>query len=839
VRFELKDFQETAVAELLTALTDARRPAVGGRPQAVVLSSPTGSGKTVIVAATMERLLHGHEGVVANPDSVFLWLSDSPELNEQSRTKFEIACDGIAPHRLVTIENEFDEERLAPGSVYFLNTQKLGQKGLLTQGGDRRSRTIWATIANTIAAQPGSFYLVIDEAHRGMREAARSESAATRAETSRLTIVQKFVKGDASVGLPPVPLIVGVSATPERFSKVLAGVSRAQHPVTVEAEQVRLSGLIKDRILLDVAGEGAKADWALLEHAARKTVEFARDWRLYCEANRISPIVEPVLVVQVENGNERVPTRTDLSTALGVLRRVFGDLPEGALAHCFEEDGSITAGTQALRKIDASRIQDDPLVRVVFFKTALSTGWDCPRAEVMMSFRRAVDHTAIAQLVGRMVRTPLARRIESSESLNSVSLSLPHFDDAGVRAIIDRLQDPDTGTPVAIEKQAEMATYRRAKGTEDLFAALGKVRTYVVKRPNRRPETARLVKLARMVTFDGMESDAQSKARKFVIDRLLEERTRLRKDSNWAAQVDGRARVRVREFVVQYGRWKDVPEVSESLIDASPESIMALFRQAGSVLGEGLHDTYANRPEWVGDINTARLELYCIVQDAAALNSVQDACKGEFHRLWDDHVGEIEELTGARADRYRDVKRRGERPEPEALSLGHDIQVRCEEPIWEDHLFVDAKGKFGWKPETWERMALESARRQPGYAGFLRNQDRKDWALCVPYGVGEPKPLYPDLLVMRRAKGRVLIDILDPHGDHLADALEKAQGLAEYARVHGDDFGRVEIVRVVRERGVERIEKLDLKDHRIQTGVLRARDVNQLKALYSEHGRSA
>ena len=69
-----------------------------------------------------------------------------------------------------------------------------------------------------------------------------------------------------------------------------------------------------------------------------------------------------------------------------------------------------TCFTGRLRKIDASKIQDDPDLRVVFFKTALTTGWDCPRAEVMMSFRKAVDGTMIAQLVGRVVRTPLSAR---------------------------------------------------------------------------------------------------------------------------------------------------------------------------------------------------------------------------------------------------------------------------------------------------------------------------------------------------------------------------------------------------------------------------------------------
>ena len=118
-----------------------------------------------------------------------------------------------------------------------------------------------------------------------------------------------------------------------------------------------------------------------------------------------------------------------MSKAVDVLEKVYGRFGEGELAHCFQQEDDIAAGGYIIRKIDASKIQGDAAVRVVFFKMALTTGWDCPRAEVMMSFRRAADHTLIAQLVGRMVRTPLARRVEEDEFLGSVALFLPHYDE--------------------------------------------------------------------------------------------------------------------------------------------------------------------------------------------------------------------------------------------------------------------------------------------------------------------------------------------------------------------------------------------------------------------------
>jgi type III restriction enzyme len=98
--------------------------------------------------------------------------------------------------------------------------------------------------------------------------------------------------------------------------------------------------------------------------------------------------------------------------------------------------GDMDLGGRRVRRVDASRIDEDKGIGVVLFKTSLSTGWDCPRAEVMMSFRRAEDHTYIAQLLGRMVRTPLARRIERDAALNDVHLFLPYFDEAAVKAVV-------------------------------------------------------------------------------------------------------------------------------------------------------------------------------------------------------------------------------------------------------------------------------------------------------------------------------------------------------------------------------------------------------------------
>lgn len=109
---------------------------------------------------------------------------------------------------------------------------------------------------------------------------------------------------------------------------------------------------------------------------------------------------------------------------------------------------------------EPSQIAQDEDIRVVFFKDSLSTGWDCPRAETMMSFRRAVDATYIAQLLGRMVRTPLQHRVESDDVLNAVRLFLPHFDENTVEDIVKSMQDipAETSAEVFGSKKYEVLT---------------------------------------------------------------------------------------------------------------------------------------------------------------------------------------------------------------------------------------------------------------------------------------------------------------------------------------------------------------------------------------------
>ena len=171
MKVELFPFQKKAVYELRTRTAAALGMYQNTHiPQVISLQAPTGAGKTIIMAALIEDIYFGTENYADQPEAIFVWLSDSPALNEQSKQKIDLKADRIKFRQCVVIEDDsFDMEELLDGHIYFLNTQKLGKAGNLGKHSDNRQYTIWETLENTAKKKADRLYFIIDEAHRGMQ----------------------------------------------------------------------------------------------------------------------------------------------------------------------------------------------------------------------------------------------------------------------------------------------------------------------------------------------------------------------------------------------------------------------------------------------------------------------------------------------------------------------------------------------------------------------------------------------------------------------------------------------------------------------------------------------
>jgi len=810
MRIELRSYQEKAVESLLVCFDEAihsvaRRP----HPRAIAFSAPTGAGKTVIMAAAIEELLVGGEiaaraGVIPDQTVTFLWFSDRPDLNEQSRQRIINDANGLAADRFVTIENDFDRETLAPGTIYFLNFQKLRAGSLLTKLGDGRSSTIWEILANTQAARPGKLIVVIDEAHRGL---------STREQNEAQTIASHFVRGGQSdiiirgvPGAPPTPfppihIVVGVSATPERFSAYLASEGgRMKAEIRVSPQDVRESGLIKDRIVLvgpeDLGANHTDVQWTLLGHACRKIQDIEAAWNAFTAANPPTPSVVPALVIQVADGNSSTPTATSLDALVQKLREEWPDLSPDEVVHCFNGVGSIeVASGWTITYREPSEISADTTIRVILFKTALNTGWDCPRAEVMMSFRTLTDRTAIAQLVGRMVRTPFGSRVPGDDVLNSTYLYLPLFDQDNLQAVKSYLTTDALEVSAEVLASSETQLLVLRSDSAAIFDALKLLPTEGVAGERPMPDIKRLLKLCRLLEQDGLNRSASRDAVGRMLEILEAAYTEQSRDDDFETAVATSGTTAIAQLTVVGG------EITTSDIiqtEIGQEDINRMFRAAASVIADELGLAWVRAHYDEDHPERAKLTFLILMRSPALVASLSSWAGGRFQALMAAHMPDIQALPDGRRDHYVALQRSG-RSVQRSLMVA---ESRVIFPLPRDginqrgHLYVQpgSSDDCVMALNGWERAVLGAERSRHDFLAFLRNLDRKRWALSFGYDFNGTKPGFPDFLIFRSVSDRIVTDILEPHQGE--DSVAKAKGLAEFAERYGGWFGRIEMIRL-------------------------------------------
>lgn len=828
MRYDLFDYQREAAATVLKRLVTARDLwATHDTRSSFALSAVTGSGKTVIATAVIEAMVHGSADLGADPDrrATYLWVTDDPALNRQTRKRMIEASDLLHPNQLVIVDNDFLNRDLDAGRVYFLNVQKLSKNSGLAQGGNNlREISMWEIIANTVHDGRVDLYLILDEAHKGMKT-----------ERDRSTIVQRIINGQPGTN-PPVPVVWGISATIDRFNAAMAGISdRTVLPaVAVDLAKVRASGLVKDQLILDEPAEAGTFGSTLLREAIQSALDYEKRWADYAEAEH-EPTVVPILVMQVPDK----ASDTKLAELIGVLDSQWPGLGPDAVVNVFGEHKDLDIADRRIRWVNPESIHDETDVRVVLAKEAISTGWDCPRAEVLYSERPASDSTHIAQVIGRMVRQPLARRVPTDDVLNSVACYLPLFNRKSLAQIKAELEKPGEGVPTEVVVRTRLFP-RNERLPDEVFALVESLPSVPTPDPLASP-LRRAKILAKLLT----DSEAPGGA---LNDHAGED---LRKLLN--SKLEGLA-AQYQEQVTENVRNIESADISRTTLTHTGQEIGVATRSIATHAQDLDRDTrrvIRSVREGVGsdylayrrtkapddDPRDVRVQVAALLMVKEVLAELDLGATAWVHDQLTRFAVEIKNTTGATRDAYMKVQEQTSQLERVGVELPLNEVAPTEDtdgnpyPTFQRHLYADAGGDFPAKLNDWETVVVRTEIGRKSTEAWYRNPARAGRsALRVAYQdeSGNWKSLQVDFLVIsRRDDGSLAASIVDPHGDHLADAKFKLRALADYAETYGSEFLRIESVAKVGDT----LRTLDLQNSDVRSAV-RQFEGGRVTALY-------
>lgn len=394
-----------------------------------ILNAVTGAGKTVILTRILDLIINSNLG--KNKEICFFWVSNDPNLNEQSRDKIKLHCNTLE-NNLVILDIHNYHEDLIDNNIYFLNYQKLNDTSQMVQKrADSNNKSFY-----DLDFSNKNIVLIIDEAHQGSGE-----------DKAKDTKLRKIINV-----LNPIS-IIGASATSNQFQQLISNEYPNYKLIIneVDINDVKESGIIKQKLINVTLDEKNTSDEiinrSLFKSAINHYISVCELWK-----NNIGTEKNPVFLIQVEKEfNEDKESIADLLECLFIETDNKQYVNKDFIYNSFGEGVNLTwndrkGNSYQIPYIEPNKISDNEInktARIILFKESLSEGWDCPNAEVLFSIKTQKKDSTITQILGRIIRNPFVgtnildnQSSEIKDKISTVKFYTPNFDANVLKSIV-------------------------------------------------------------------------------------------------------------------------------------------------------------------------------------------------------------------------------------------------------------------------------------------------------------------------------------------------------------------------------------------------------------------
>lgn len=365
-------YQEKAVRQLVENTVNLL--GLNGNRRQVVLKAPTGAGKTVMASKMLATLTEELQSRSDLPfrQVAFIWIAPN-KLHQQSYFKMKNFFTETKLLKPVMFD-ELDQSDgiIHQGEVLFVNWESINSKNNLIVRDNEQGLSLY-DIARKTREENIPIIVVIDEEHLFWTKTADKSKAVLEKINAKVEI--------------------RISATPK---------TKPEYLVNIDRQEVIREEMIKEGVLLnpDVTS-GYANDIALNEHLINKALEKRQQIADAYKKEGVN--INPLLLIQLPNDTTDAMTADDTKIMEQVVQ--YLDVMQG-----INTDNHRLAIWLSKQKTNLEDIErNDNITEVLLFKQAIALGWDCPRAAVLLIFRKLTSDTFTVQTVGRILRMPEQR----------------------------------------------------------------------------------------------------------------------------------------------------------------------------------------------------------------------------------------------------------------------------------------------------------------------------------------------------------------------------------------------------------------------------------------------